>query len=103
MMLCLNWTLAGGRVHQSKAPNNSTCSACWCCGEKHPLSMLYALERKLEVDGFVVYTDSETRAGKIHPVQALAEYRRKTGIAAKLVVVGFDTAAPAAIADFLRQ
>lgn len=58
-----------------------------------------------------------------HPVQALRMYRERTGIAAKLVVgmvpngfsiadpddagmpdvVGFDTATPAAIADFLRQ
>jgi len=88
------------------------------------LPMLYALEKGLEVDGFVIYTDSETWAGEIHPVQALAEYRRKSGIPAKLVVVGmvsngfsiadpndagmldvvgFDAAAPAAIADFLRQ
>jgi 60 kDa SS-A/Ro ribonucleoprotein len=88
------------------------------------LPMLYALEKGLEVDGFVIYTDSETWAGEIHPVQALTEYRRKSGIPAKLVVVGmvsngfsiadpndagmldvvgFDAAAPAAIADFLRQ
>ncbi len=59
----------------------------------------------------------------MHPVQALRTYREKTGIAAKLVVVGlvsngfsiadpedpgmldvvgFDTAAPALIADFIR-
>ena len=36
----------------------------------------------------MVYTGSETWAGAIHPVQALREYRAKTGIAAKLVVVG---------------
>jgi len=87
------------------------------------LPMLYALEKGLKVDAFVVYTDSETWAGKIHPVQALREYRAKTGIAAKLVVVGmvsngfsiadpddggmldvvgFDAAAPAVIADFIR-
>ena len=86
--------------------------------------MLYALDRGLEVDAFVVYTDSETWAGKIHPVQALRDYRRKTGIAAKLVVVGmvsngfsiadpddagmldvvgFDAAAPAVLADFIRR
>ncbi len=86
------------------------------------LPMLHALERGLKVDAFVVYTDSETWAGKIHPVQALKEYRTKTGIAAKLVVVGmvsngfsiadpndggmldvvgFDAAAPAVIADFI--
>jgi 60 kDa SS-A/Ro ribonucleoprotein len=87
------------------------------------LPMLYALEKGLKVDAFVVYTDSETWAGTIHPVQALREYREKTGIAAKLVVVGmvsngfsiadpndagmldvvgFDAAAPAVIADFIR-
>jgi 60 kDa SS-A/Ro ribonucleoprotein len=87
------------------------------------LPMLHALEKGLKVDAFVVYTDSETWAGTIHPVQALREYREKTGIAAKLVVVGmvsngfsiadpndggmldvvgFDAAAPAVIADFIR-
>lgn len=86
--------------------------------------MLYALERGLKVDAFVVYTDCETWAGSIHPVQALRQYRAQTGIAAKLVVVGmvsngfsiadpddagmldvvgFDTATPAVIADFIRQ
>ncbi|MBV8565605.1 MAG: TROVE domain-containing protein [Methylobacteriaceae bacterium] len=87
------------------------------------LPMLYAIERKLAVDAFVVYTDSETWAGKVHPVEALRRYRNETGVAAKLVVVGmvangfsiadpgdsgtldvvgFDAAAPAVIADFLR-
>ncbi len=86
--------------------------------------MLYALEKTLSVDAFVVYTDSETWAGAIHPVQALRQYRARTGIAAKLVVVGmvsngfsiadpddagmldvvgFDTVTPAVIADFVRQ
>ena len=76
-----------------------------------------------QVDAFVVYTDSETWAGTIHPAQALREYRRQTGIPAKLIVVGmvsngfsiadpsdggmldvvgFDAAAPALIADFIR-
>jgi 60 kDa SS-A/Ro ribonucleoprotein len=87
------------------------------------LPMLYALEKHMKVDAFVVYTDSETWAGSLHPVQALREYRAKSGIAAKLVVVGmvsngfsiadpndggmldvvgFDAAAPAVIADFIR-
>ncbi len=87
------------------------------------LPMLHALKKGLKVDAFVVYTDSETWAGNIHPVQALREYRAKTGIPAKLVVVGmvsngfsiagpddggmldvvgFDAAAPAVIADFIR-
>lgn len=55
------------------------------------LPMLYALERKLPVDAFVVYTDSETWAGSIHPSQALAQYREQMGIDAKLVVVGMTS------------
>jgi 60 kDa SS-A/Ro ribonucleoprotein len=85
--------------------------------------MLWALERRVEVDTFVVYTDSETWAGNIHATQALREYRQRTGINAKLVVVGmvsngfsiadpndagmldvvgFDTATPSVISDFGR-
>lgn len=54
------------------------------------LPMVYATEQGLGVDTFVVYTDNETWASKIHAHQALAEYRRRSGIAAKLVVVGRD-------------
>ncbi|MDX1994163.1 MAG: TROVE domain-containing protein [bacterium] len=86
--------------------------------------MVYAQANNIPVDTFVIYTDSETWANpQLHPVQALREYREKTGIASKLVVVGmvannftiadpndsgmldvvgFDTAAPAVIADFTR-
>lgn len=87
------------------------------------LPMLWAIEKGIEVDAFVVYTDSETWAGHIHPVQALQRYRRETNILAKLIVVGmegnnfsianpedagmldvvgFDAAAPALISDFIR-
>lgn len=55
------------------------------------LPMLYAMEQGIEVDGFVVYTDNETWAGLVHPCQALNKYRRKTGIPAKLVVVGLTS------------
>jgi 60 kDa SS-A/Ro ribonucleoprotein len=85
------------------------------------LPMIYAVAQNLEVDTFVIYTDSETWAGDIHPSQALVKYREHSGINAKLVVVGmtateftiadpndanmfdvvgFDSAAPAIIADF---
>lgn len=85
--------------------------------------MLYAIEKGLKIDTFVVYTDSETYFGKVHPVEALRRYREKTGIPAKLIVVGmtsngfsiadpndagmmdlvgFDSAAPGVIADFIR-
>jgi 60 kDa SS-A/Ro ribonucleoprotein len=87
------------------------------------LPMLYALERRLEIDTFVVYTDNETWAGSIHPDEALRRYRERSGIPAKLVVVGmtstgftiadpndagmldvvgFDAAAPSVIAEFAR-
>lgn len=85
------------------------------------LPMLYAIEKKLHVDTFIVYTDSETWAGNIHPTQALAKYRKEFNPNAKLIVVGmnsngftiadpndrgmldvvgFDTATPNIIASF---
>lgn len=88
------------------------------------LPMIYATENKLNVDVFVVVTDNETWHGKIHPCQALQEYRRKTGIPAKLCVLatsassfsiadpsdagsldccGFDASVPAVIADFAKS
>ena len=88
------------------------------------LPMLFALDREREIDTFVVYTDSETWAGSIHPAQALADYRRASGIDARLVVVGmvangfsiadpndpgmldvvgFDTATPQLVSDFARR
>lgn len=88
------------------------------------LPMVYALKRKIETDVFVVYTDSETWfSGSRHPVQALREYRNKMGIDAKLIVVGmssngfsiadpkdsgmldvvgFDTAAPNIMSEFVK-
>lgn len=88
------------------------------------LPMLYAADRGLEVDVFVVYTDNETWHGAVHSFQALRQYREQTGIPAKLAVVGmvtngftiadpsdagmldvvgFDTAVPAVLADFARR
>jgi 60 kDa SS-A/Ro ribonucleoprotein len=88
------------------------------------LPMLWAAENRVKVAGFVTYTDSETWAGGVHPAQALRDYRDKFVADAKAVVVGmtsngftiadpedrgmldvvgFDTAAPAVIADFIRE
>ena len=85
------------------------------------LPMLEALKHRWPIDLFVIYTDSETWAGRVHPAQALREYRERMGIPAKLVVVamasngftiadpadagmldvvGFDPAVPQVIADF---
>ena len=52
------------------------------------LPMIWAAQNKVKADVFAVYTDNETWAGKIHPFQALKEYRQKMGIDAKLIVVG---------------
>ena len=88
------------------------------------LPMIYALKHKIEADVFIVMTDNETWAGRVHPTVALADYRKKMGINAKLIVVGmtatgfsiadpkdagmldivgFDANCPALIADFARQ
>lgn len=62
------------------------------------LPMLHSARAGLEVDTFVVYTDNETWHGQVHPHQALRAYREKTGIPARLVVVGM-TATRFSIAD----
>jgi 60 kDa SS-A/Ro ribonucleoprotein len=59
------------------------------------LPMLWAARHKLNVSGFVTYTDSETWAGNIHPAQALRQYRSEFVGDAKAVVVGMtSTASP---------
>jgi 60 kDa SS-A/Ro ribonucleoprotein len=89
------------------------------------LPMMWAMENRVAADAFVIYTDSETWAGRhMHPAQALQQYRQKMGVAAKLVVVGmvsndfsiadpndggmldvvgFDTATPQLMADFMGE
>jgi 60 kDa SS-A/Ro ribonucleoprotein len=86
------------------------------------LPMVEATKHKWAVDTFIVLTDNETWAGPIHPAEALRQYRQRTGIAAKLVVVamtaneftiadpddagmldvaGFDTATPQILSEFI--
>ncbi len=88
------------------------------------LPIMTALKEQLPVDAFIIYTDSETAHGPIHPSQALKEYRRKMGINAKLIVVGMcsngfsiadpndagmidvvglDTTVPSLINEFIMQ
>jgi 60 kDa SS-A/Ro ribonucleoprotein len=53
------------------------------------LPMTYAIDNKISgVDKFCIYTDSETYAGHMQPVQALAQYRAKFSKNAKLIVCG---------------
>lgn len=89
------------------------------------LPMVWAMKNKVEVDAFVVYTDSETNSyASPQPVVALRRYREAMGIPAKLVVVGmvsngfsiadpndggmldivgFDASAPAIMSDFIAE
>lgn len=87
------------------------------------LPMQWAMKNKVPAEAFCVYTDNETWFGSVHPSQALKKYRSAMGLPAKMVVngmtatnftiadpkdggmldvVGFDTAAPALMADFIR-
>lgn len=87
------------------------------------LPMQDALRNNVAVDAFVLLTDNETWGGDCLPVQALDEYRRATGIPAKLVMVamsasggiltdpndslqmgvaGFDASVPEVVANFIR-
>jgi 60 kDa SS-A/Ro ribonucleoprotein len=87
------------------------------------LPMEYAIKKRKQFDGFVLYTDHQTWAGhRYHPAQALVQYRKQSGINARCVtvamvsyatqindpqdagqldVVGFDTATPNLISDFI--
>lgn len=88
------------------------------------LPMEYAIDNKLHLDGFVVYTDNETYAGRRHPHVAIEDYRSKSGRSAKLVVcatsatpftianpndagmldvAGFSSDVPAVLANFFRE
>jgi 60 kDa SS-A/Ro ribonucleoprotein len=83
----------------------------------------WALQNKVKLGGIVVMTDNETFAGRIHPFQALTQYRTAMGIDTRQVVVGmtatgfsiadpkdklsmdvvgFDASAPNVIADFIK-
>lgn len=86
------------------------------------LPFRYALERELDVDCFVVFTDSETWAGRNqHPAQAFQAYKEKRNPKARVVwcamtagssslglpddgsalgISGFDASAPKLVGDF---
>lgn len=87
------------------------------------LPMIWAEKQKAKIDSIAIYTDNETWAGDVQPHHALQSYRRSSGRATKLAVVGltatnvtiadpsdagmldfvgFDAAAPALMADFFR-
>lgn len=82
----------------------------------------YAIDRKLNVDGFIIYTDSGTWAGDMHPVQAFNVYRKHAYEPAKAIgvemsststtivdpenanmrtIVGMDANVPHLVTDFI--
>lgn len=92
-------------------------------GTNISLPMEYARTKNLPVDAFVCYTDNENNSGHRHPIQALQAYQKHMGIPAKLIsvatsanmvsivddtpftmnVVGFDTATPNVMSDFIKN
>ncbi len=62
------------------------------------LPVIAAIENKLPVDAFIILTDSETYAGRVHVSKALQMYRQVSGIPAKMIVVGM-TATEFTVAD----
>jgi 60 kDa SS-A/Ro ribonucleoprotein len=88
------------------------------------LPMEWARTNKIALDSFEIYTDNETYAETIQPVEALRNFRREMNVPdAKLIVVGmvstnftiadptdkfmmdfvgFDSSAPTLMADFIR-
>ena len=88
------------------------------------LPMLWGMHNKIEFDACVIYTDSETWAGRIHPSIALQQYREEMGIPTRLIVcatastgfsiadpkdpgmldvVGFSADTPNLISSFIRE
>ena len=87
------------------------------------IPMLDAINKKLDVDCFVILTDGETWAGNVHPFEAIKKYRKEmnkpqakvivvamtsTGFtladpndAGMMDMVGFDSAMPQIIRDFI--
>lgn len=88
------------------------------------LPMRYVNVKNLDVDAFVVLTDNDTYVGPQHPFQALEQYRNKVQHPVKSVVVGmtatqfsiaepkdphsldvvgFDTATPDILSNFIKE
>lgn len=85
--------------------------------------IIHATQSMPNIDAFCIYTDMETWAGTIHPVEAQSQYRQRWGQPTKMVdvafvanaydltqvddaetlaVVGMDDNVPSLVADFLR-
>ena len=100
------------------------CEDLQCSVTDCTMPMQYAMKDKKEFDVFIVYTDSEIGRSKMHPAEALKQYREYSKIKdARLIVVGmvsngftvadpddplmmdivgFDTEAPKAMMNFVN-
>lgn len=108
------WSL--GRIEQTFRTINFGATDC-------SLPFRHAMQTSAEVDGFAVYTDSETNQNRLHPHIALQHYRKASTIMARsavvamvnnpfsianpsdagmLDIVGCDTHTPSILADFFR-
>ena len=86
------------------------------------LPIVWAMAQKKVYDAFVIYTDNETWAGNVQPMDALRTYRAQVNRDARLIVVGmtstgfsigdpedkgcldvvgFDSSAPSLISNFI--
>lgn len=86
------------------------------------LPIVWAMAQKKVYDAFVIYTDNETWAGQVQPMDALRTYRAQVNREARLIVVGmtstgftiadpedkgcldivgFDSSAPSLISNFI--
>lgn len=85
--------------------------------------IFHAIAHKMKLDAIILYTDSETWAGRTHPHIAMERYRKEINYDAKLIIVameaneftvgdvndpltlqvaGLDTSTPQIISSFLR-
>lgn len=71
--------------------NLATVNSMVAGGTDCALPMIWAKANKRDFDTFVIYTDNETHSGRIHPVEALRDYRQSSGNGARLVVVGMTS------------
>jgi len=88
------------------------------------LPAIWTNKHNIDLDAISIYTDNETWSGGTHPFEALTKLRQKLNHDVKQIViamtatsftvadpkdtssldvVGFDSAAPALIADFIRD
>ena len=88
------------------------------------IPMTWAEKEGIKLDAIICYTDNETWVGRIHPYQALRNYQKKFGLNTKLItvattaarssigdktdpncldLVGFDSATPQLISEFIKD